>query len=115
MPHNIDFESMAEIMGFKKISPLEAQNKINGGALTLVDIREGGAYEQDHIPNALHLDPQDFKQFAATTDKSTPILVYCHHGFSSQQAAFYLVNQGFQEVYSLEGGFEKWKATSLLP
>lgn len=101
---------MAEKMGFKKISPEEAQHKMKLAQLTLIDIRDEDAYDEEHIPNALHLPSQDFKKFAATSDKTTPVLIYCHHGFSSQQAAFYLVNQGFQEVYSLEGGFEKWKS-----
>ncbi len=32
----------------------------------------------------------------------------CYHGISSQGAAQYLVNQGFEEVYSVDGGFEAW-------
>lgn len=99
-------------MGFKKISPEEAQHKTELTQLTLIDIRDEDAYDEDHIPNALYLSPQDLKKFAATSDKMTPVLVYCHHGSSSQQVAFYLVNQGFQEVYSLEGGFEKWKSVA---
>jgi len=32
-------------------------------------------------------------------------------GHISQSAAAYLVNQGFSEVYSLDGGFELWRHT----
>ena len=35
----------------------------------------------------------------------------CYHGNSSQSAAAYLVGQGFSEVYSVDGGFELWRAT----
>ncbi|NKQ13210.1 thiosulfate sulfurtransferase, partial [Pseudomonas sp. SST3] len=30
---------------------------------------------------------------------------------SSQSAAAYLINQGFSDVYSLDGGFELWRQT----
>jgi thiosulfate sulfurtransferase len=42
-----------------------------------------------------------------------PILVMCYHGISSQGAAQYLVNQGFEEVYSVDGGFEAWHRAEL--
>lgn len=97
-------------MGFKKISPLEATKKIKEGPLTLIDIRDEKTYQQSHIPNAQHVTPDGLKDYAAKADKTTPVLVYCYRGFSSQQAALFLVKQGFTEVYSLEGGFEGWNA-----
>jgi thiosulfate sulfurtransferase len=39
----------------------------------------------------------------------TPVIVCCYHGISSQQAAQFLIHQGFEEVYSLDGGFEAWR------
>jgi thiosulfate sulfurtransferase len=42
-----------------------------------------------------------------------PILVMCYHGISSQGAAQYLVNQGFEQVYSVDGGFEAWHRAEL--
>ncbi|MGL5628515.1 MAG: rhodanese-like domain-containing protein, partial [Plesiomonas shigelloides] len=42
-------------------------------------------------------------------DFAMPVIVMCYHGNSSQGAAQYLVNQGFDEVYSLNGGFEAWR------
>ena len=42
-----------------------------------------------------------------------PILVMCYHGISSQGAAQYLVNQGFEQVYSVDGGFEAWQRAEL--
>jgi thiosulfate sulfurtransferase len=42
-----------------------------------------------------------------------PVLVICYHGISSQGAAQYLVNQGFEQVYSVVGGFDEWKRADL--
>ncbi|MCV6069119.1 sulfurtransferase, partial [Escherichia coli] len=36
-----------------------------------------------------------------------------YHGISSQGAAQYLVNQGFEQVYSVDGGFEAWQRAQL--
>jgi thiosulfate sulfurtransferase len=36
-------------------------------------------------------------------------VVYCYHGQTSQGAAAYLLDQGFREVYSVIGGFERWR------
>ena len=42
------------------------------------------------------------------TDFETPVIVCCYHGISSQQAAQFLIHQGYDEVYSLDGGYEAW-------
>jgi thiosulfate sulfurtransferase len=38
-----------------------------------------------------------------------PVIVCCYHGVSSQQAAQFLIHQGFENVYSMDGGFEAWR------
>ena len=50
-------------------------------------------------------------QFFEDTPLDDALIVACYHGNSSQSAAAYLVGQGFSEVYSLDGGFELWRAT----
>jgi thiosulfate sulfurtransferase len=42
-------------------------------------------------------------------DFDTPVIVICYHGNSSQGAAQYLLQQGYDQVYSLDGGFEAWR------
>src|SRR5690606_30469974 len=48
--------------------------------------------------------------FIAQADFDQPLIVACYHGISSQGAAAYLAHQGFSQVYSLNGGFEGWRA-----
>lgn len=81
----------------------------NSDQCLIVDIRDIDSYNQSHIEKAVHLSNDNINQFISTTDKSTPILVYCYKGNSSKEAAHYLLHQGFQTVYSLEGGFEAWQ------
>ena len=75
------------------------------------DIRDGQSYSSGHIPNAQWVNNENAAQVFGGLDKNEPIVVCCYHGNSSQSAAAYLVEQGFVEVYSLDGGFEHWRQT----
>nr|WP_251978005.1 MULTISPECIES: thiosulfate sulfurtransferase GlpE [unclassified Salinicola] len=77
-------------------------------ALTLVDIRDPLSYSQGHIPGSRHLDNSNVAELVEKTASDTPLVVVCYHGHSSQQAAAWLSAQGFDEVYSLDGGFVDW-------
>ncbi len=52
-------------------------------------------------------------QFMEQAEFDQSVLVMCYLGISSQGAAQYLVNQGFEEVYSVDGGFEAWHRANL--
>ncbi|NNA00025.1 thiosulfate sulfurtransferase GlpE [Pseudomonas lundensis] len=95
---------------FKRIPPEQAQALRDQGAV-VVDIRDPQAYAAGHIKNATHLDNHSLHDFIAKADLDAPLIVACYHGNSSQSAAAYLASQGFSEVYSLDGGFELWRAT----
>ena len=95
---------------FKRIPPEQAQALREQGAV-VVDIRDPQAYAAGHIKDATHLDNHSLHDFIAKADLDAPLIVACYHGNSSQSAAAYLAGQGFSEVYSLDGGFELWRAT----
>lgn len=94
---------------WKEIGVQQAKEKIENGEAEVVDIRDPGSYEMAHIPGAVHLSDGVVKEFLETSDKNKPLIVYCYHGISSQGAAAYFVEQGFNEVYSMAGGFESWR------
>lgn len=77
--------------------------------LTLVDIRDPFSFESGHIPGSRHLDNTSVGDFVDRAAPEQPVVVVCYHGHSSQQAAGWLAGQGFQEVYSLDGGFTDWQ------
>jgi monothiol glutaredoxin len=41
-------------------------------------------------------------------DKKTPLFFHCHHGGRSRNAAQRYAEQGFYEVYNVEGGIDAW-------
>lgn len=95
---------------FKRIPPEQAQALREQGA-AVVDVRDPQAFAASHIAGARHLDNHSLHDFIHAADLDKPLVVVCYHGNSSQSAAAYLVSQGFSDVYSLDGGFELWRAT----
>jgi thiosulfate sulfurtransferase len=95
---------------FQHISPEQTKDKLDKGEIKVVDIRDDQAFESGHIPNSFHLSNGSLTQFMNENDFDMPVVVCCYHGISSQQAAQYLIHQGFEEVYSMDGGFEAWRS-----
>ena len=95
---------------FKRIPPQQAQALREQGAV-VVDIRDPQSFANGHIAGSRHLDNHSLADFIAHADFDRPLIIACYHGNSSQGAAAYLAHQGFAEVYSLDGGFELWRAT----
>ncbi|MHC5065616.1 MAG: thiosulfate sulfurtransferase GlpE [Planctomycetota bacterium] len=78
------------------------------GAATFVDIRDDSSYAAGHIPGAVTLDDSSVQAFLRDTDPDARIVVYCYHGNSSLGAAAFFLQQGFENVSSMSGGFEAW-------
>lgn len=97
------------MQSFSHIQANAAQQMLKENLATLADIRDVNSFEAAHIEGATHLSNESLSQFMAATDKARPVIVCCYHGISSQQAAQFLVQQGYQQVYSLDGGFEGWR------
>jgi thiosulfate sulfurtransferase len=99
-------------MEFKHLDVTSALEEQVKGAVML-DIRDPQSYREAHAANALHLTNDTIQGIVADLDYDNVLLVMCYHGHSSQGAAQYLVNQGFDTVYSIDGGFEAWKRANL--
>lgn len=94
---------------FKHISAEQTQESLDNDSVTVLDIRDPQSYELAHIDGAQRLDNASLPSFLSNTDKASPVIVYCYHGISSQQVAQFLIEQGFEDVASMDGGFEAWK------
>ena len=92
---------------FKNITPQEAKDLLTKDNY-LIDIRDEDSYSSSHIDGALNLGNLDIHEFIRKADKDIPTIIYCYKGISSQNAAEFLISEGFTEVYSIEGGYEFW-------
>lgn len=94
---------------FEEIDTQKARELIDQGNITIVDTRDSNAFEESHIENAVSVSDTNIDQFISAADKDKPVLCYCYMGFSSQSAAQYFIEQGFETVYSMTGGYTGWQ------
>jgi rhodanese-related sulfurtransferase/rubrerythrin len=96
----------------KSMNADEAKKFIAGheeGAYTLLDVRQPGEYESEHIPGARLIPLPDLKDGRRQLDSQKPVIVYCASGGRSLAAAQLLSGLGFNEIYNLQGGIKAWQ------
>lgn len=98
---------------FSEITPQQAWKMMNEQQAVLVDIRDLPRFTYSHPQNAFHLTNQSYGEFQQRYDFDHPIIVSCYHGISSRNVAAFLVEQGYENVYSLIGGFDGWMRAEL--
>ena len=87
-----------------QLQEMQAQRQIN-----IVDTRDPQSYALACIPTAFNLNQGNLEQHLIDLDMDEPLVVCCYHGISSQGVAQFLFDRGFEEVYSLDGGFEAYQ------
>ena len=78
--------------------------------LLILDVREGEETQNGVIPGA-RLLPRGFLELKIENlepRRDRTILVYCSGGMRSALAADTLRNMGYENIYSLVGGFKAW-------
>lgn len=93
---------------FTTIDVETAEQKLTSGYAVLIDIRDERSYKAASVKGSYRLTDATLNEFLQAYEFDTPIMVLCYHGISSRGAAQFLVNQGFEEVYSVNGGIEAW-------
>ena len=99
------------MVGVNEIDIRNVKEMLDNNSANIVDIRDPESYAQERIPNSINLDGQKLIDFVRQGDKNKPLVVVCYRGNSSKEAAKYFSKLGFNEVYSMVGGFEAWQAT----
>jgi molybdopterin/thiamine biosynthesis adenylyltransferase/rhodanese-related sulfurtransferase len=94
-----------------EISTEEAQSKIDAGGVVVLDVREPDEFDQGALNNVVHIPRGHLEAQIESriTDKSAPVVVYCAGGVRSAFAAQTLALLGYQNVFSMDGGFGRWK------
>ena len=100
---------MSMMEQFSHIDIQQTKKMLDEGTARLVDIRDEQSFTAARIADSVHLTNGTLQRFMDETDFDMPVIVCCYHGISSQQAAQFLIHQGFEQVYSMDGGFEAWR------
>ncbi len=82
-----------------------------GESPVIVDVRSEDEYAAGHIPGAIHIPFYSIgKRYEEiSSDKNTPVVIYCAHGPRAWWASFVLRRKGFRQVTTLEGHFKEWQ------
>ena len=93
---------------FKCIDVKEAQELLKNPDAVIIDIRDKASYQAGNIPNSINISDGNIVDFLNSTDRQVSLLIYCYHGINSKDAAEYFVKNGFQSVFSLDGGYTEY-------
>jgi len=98
---------------YMNINVSQANEMIDRGEVFILDVRRPDEYASGHIKNSTLMAVQDIPANELDIKlkelpKDKPILVYCRSGSRSVAASTILVNNGFSQVYNMQGGINGW-------
>jgi len=78
--------------------------------LVWIDVRPKEMYEEKSIPGSISMPFDTIKDNIqdVVKDKDTKIITQCKLGMTSAKAAQILVDLGYTDVSSMDGGIEAW-------
>jgi monothiol glutaredoxin len=91
----------------KAMTVTELKAAIDGGAITVIDVRPAADRARAPFAPARVLDEDSMGALAALP-KDTPLAFLCHHGNSSRSAAEHFRSLGFRDVANVDGGIDAW-------
>jgi rhodanese-related sulfurtransferase len=98
-----------------QIEPRAVKQRLDrGDKFLLVDVREPWEHEICRIKGAKLIPMGALAANLATLEQDEEVVLYCHHGIRSLDAAAWLRAQGVEGARSLAGGIERW-ATEIDP
>lgn len=90
------------------IEPAEVRDmRQKGVQFFLLDCREPWEYQTAHIEGATLIPMRQIPRKLNDIPKDVPVVVYCHAGVRSFNAASWLKQQGV-DALSMNGGIDEW-------
>ncbi len=98
---------------YTDITVKQGKEMIDQGEVFILDVRTLEEYAAGHINGSMLLAVQDIPEQELNDrlmdiPKDRKILVYCRSGTRSLKASKILVDNGFSEVYNMQGGITDW-------
>ena len=93
------------------VTPEEMKELTQMEGVQLIDVRTPGEYDEGFIEGFQNIDfmSDSFQDDIEKLDKTKPVIVYCKSGNRSGRCSKLMLEKGFQKIYDLGGGIEKWK------
>jgi rhodanese-related sulfurtransferase len=103
------------ISGVENKPPMAATQLVNHQDALILDVREDSEYAEGHILNSMHIPLGSLKGRLGQLEKhrERPIIIGCRSGNRSAHACRVLKQNGFTQVYNLQGGMLAWQNANL--
>lgn len=94
----------------KTINPHTLKNWLDTGEAVLLDVREPGEYNAEHIPGSILLPLAQVSKAALPDIQGKKLVLHCKAGKRGTSACEKLLAEDpTLEIYNLEGGMDTWK------
>jgi rhodanese-related sulfurtransferase len=74
----------------------------------IVDVRNSAEYAIAHIPGAINIPHAELSERLEEIRGENGVLIYCFNGSRTREAEHILYENSIDNVYHLDGTFEKW-------
>jgi rhodanese-related sulfurtransferase len=92
-----------------EIEPRKVKELLDRGETVLfVDVREPWEYQTSRIEGSTLIPLRAIPANLARFREANEVIVFCHHGMRSLDAAAWLRSQGIERVRSMSGGIDRW-------
>src|ERR1700733_12132793 len=92
-----------------EITPAEVKAKLaRGEKFAFVDVREKWEYDTSRLEGSELMPLRSIPANLAHLRAAGEIVLFCHHGMRSLDAATWLRSQGVEGARSMSGGIERW-------
>lgn len=97
-------------MEIQELSVTEAHEILKQDPKTkLIDVRTDEEFAHARIPGSVLINNKEsMEKEILSLPTDTRLIVHCHHGGRSYQAAAWLAKKGFTNVFNLAGGIDAW-------
>ena len=79
--------------------------EMNAAGAVFVDVRNPPELNEGYAPNAVNIPLPELKQRMGELAKDKDLLIYCRSGRRSDAATRILMEQGYDRVYNVLGGY----------
>lgn len=86
----------------------KAERLIQRTHTLIVDLRDPLSFRCGHLPNAINVSVGRLRLLLNNVNKRLPVLLYCEHGITSEDASLVFTEFGFEQCYFLFGGYGEW-------
>lgn len=92
-----------------EVTPREVSERLARGEKVLfVDVREKWEHDVSRIEAATLIPLREIPANLAAFEEAEEVVLFCHHGMRSLDAAAWLRSQGVAGARSMAGGIERW-------